>query len=153
MDKARLPKTPRRQFVGVRRVLDWLEDGRPQSQSPTEDEILARLEARRRDAADGTLIAARLRTGRAATQTHPNAPLRIELRYLAHGECKVVAAPETKQQIKWEADRVEKYDQAARGIAQGRFPAKPASGDGCLPDFRYQADRERKGPLRQTAAL
>ena len=194
------------QFVGsVRRVLDWLEDARTQNQSPTEADILARLDALweevgpvghlhearykssartmlresarlgsptetrtdsrtlratlthchvyvrpdalRRDAADGTLIAVRHRTGRvgaddhtnirlalyrrAATETHPDKPLRIELRYLAQGECKVAAAPETKQQIKWEADRVEKYDQAARGIALGRFPAKPASGDEC----------------------
>ncbi len=189
----------------VRRVLDWLEDARAQAQSPTEAEILARLDgfweesgpvghlheakykesaramlreaaqmgsptetrtdsrtlratlthchvfvrpdALRRDSADGTLIAARHLTGRiggddhtdkrlalyrrAAAQTHPNDPLRIELRYLAHGECKVVAPPTTNQQIKWEADRVEKYDAAARGIAQSRFPAAPASADEC----------------------
>lgn len=189
----------------VRRVLDWLEDARAQSQSPTEPEILARLDgfweesgpvghlheakykdsacamlreaaqmgsqtetrtdsrtlratlthchvfirpdALRRDSADGTLVAARHLTGRiggddhtdkrlalyrrAAAQTHPNAPLRIELRYLAHGECKVVLPPTTNQQVKWEAERVEKYDAAAQGIAQGRFPAAPASADEC----------------------
>ncbi len=189
----------------VRRVLHWLEDARAQNQSPTESEILARLDgfweesgpvghlhedkykgsaqmmlreaalmgsptetrtdsrtlratlthchvfvrpdALRRDSADGTLIAARHLTGRiggddhtdkrlalyrrAATQTHPDAPLRIELRYLARGECKVVMPPTTNLQVKWEADRVEKYDAAAQGVAQGRFPAAPASADEC----------------------
>nr|MDQ2687754.1 ATP-dependent helicase [Armatimonadota bacterium] len=122
-------------------------DSRTLRATLTHCHVFVRPDALRRDTADGTLIAARHLTGRvgaddhtgkrlalyrrAATQTHPTAPIRIELRYLAHGECKVVAAPETKQQIKWETDRVEKYDQAARGIARGRFPAKPASGDEC----------------------
>ncbi len=122
-------------------------DSRTLRATLTHCHVFVRPDALRRDSADGTLIAARHLTGRlggddhtdkrlalyrrAAAETHPDAPLRIELRYLAHGECKVVAPPTTNQQLKWEADRVQKYDAAAQGIAQGRFPAAPASADEC----------------------
>ena len=122
-------------------------DSRTLRATLTHCHVFVRPDALRRDAADGTLIAARHLTGRvgsddhtdkrlalyrrAAAQTHPDKPLRIELRYLAQGECTVVAPPTTNQQLKWEADRVAKYDAAARGIAQGRFPAAPASADEC----------------------
>jgi hypothetical protein len=109
--------------------------------------VHVRPDAVRVDAADGTLIVARHLTRRAgeddhtdkrlalyrraAQQTHPDAPVRVELRYLAEGRVRVVEAPGTRQQIKWEEDRVAKYEAAARGIARGRFPARPASGDEC----------------------
>ena len=109
--------------------------------------IRVRPDALRRDTADGTLIAARHLTGkpgqadhtdrrlalyrRAAVQTHPDAPVRVELRYLATGEVKVVAAPEKKQEMKWDADRLARYEKAAQGIQMRRFPARPESGDEC----------------------
>ena len=101
----------------------------------------------RRDTEDGTLIVARHLTGRpgdsdhtdkklalyrrAAVQTHPDTPVRVELRYLSDGTIKAVAPPEKKQEVKWEADRLAKYEKAARGIQLGLFPARPESGDEC----------------------
>jgi len=109
--------------------------------------VHVRPDAVRRDLADGTLIVARHLTGkpgdsdhtdkrlalyrRAATQTHPDTPVRVELRYLSGGTIRAVAPPEKKQEIKWEADRVAKYEKAARGIQLGLFPARPESGDEC----------------------
>jgi len=109
--------------------------------------VHVRPDAVRRDLADGTLIVARHLTGkpgdsdhtdkrlalyrRAATQTHPDTPVRVELRYLSDGTIRAVAPPEKKQEIKWEADRVAKYEKAARGIQLGLFPARPESGDEC----------------------
>lgn len=109
--------------------------------------VHVRPDALRRDSADGTLIAARHLTGkpgsndhtdkrlsmyrRAAQQTHPETPIRVELRYLADGENKIIEPPETKQQLKWDADRLAKYEKAAQGIGAGLFPAKPESGDEC----------------------
>jgi DNA helicase-2/ATP-dependent DNA helicase PcrA len=109
--------------------------------------VHVRPDAIRRDAADGTLIVARHLTGkpgdndhtdkrlalyrRAACQTHPDTPVRVELRYLSDGTIRAVAPPEKKQEIKWEADRVAKYERAARGIQLGLFPARPESGDEC----------------------
>ena len=109
--------------------------------------VFVRPDALRRDTTDGTLIAARHLTGkpggsdhtdkrlslyrRAAQQTHPETPVRIELRYLSDGTSKIIDAPETKQQIKWDADRLAKYEKAALGIGLGLFPAKPESGDEC----------------------
>ena len=101
----------------------------------------------RRDTEDGTLIVARHLTGRpgdsdhtdkklalyrrAATQTHPDTPVRVELRYLSDGTIKAVTPPEKKQELKWEGDRLAKYEKAARGIQLGLFPARPESGDEC----------------------
>ena len=109
--------------------------------------VHVRPDAVRRDTADGTLIVARHLTGRpgdsdhtdkklalyrcAATQMHPTTPVRVELRYLSDGTIKAVAPPEKKQEIKWEADRLAKYEKAARGIQLGIFPARPESGDEC----------------------
>ena len=109
--------------------------------------IRVRPDAIRRNTEDNTLIVVRHRTGRAkdddhtnkklslyrraAQQTHPDTPVRVELRYLAEGRIREVAAPETNQQCKWEADRLLKYEQAARGIQLGLFPAKPESRDQC----------------------
>jgi len=109
--------------------------------------VHVRPDAIRRDTADGTLIVARHLTGkpgdndhtdkrlalyrRAACQTHPDTPVRVELRYLSDGTIRAVAPPEKKQEIKWEADRVAKYERAARGIQLGLFPARPESGDEC----------------------
>ncbi len=109
--------------------------------------VHVRPDAVRRDLADGTLIVARHLTGkpgdsdhtdkrlalyrRAANQTHPDAPVRVELRYLSGGTIRAVASPEKKQEIKWETDRVAKYEKAARGIQLGLFPARPESGDEC----------------------
>jgi len=109
--------------------------------------IRVRPDAIRRDTEDGTLIVVRHRTGRAgdsdhtdkklalyrraATQTHPDMPVRVELRYLSDGTIRAVAAPEKKQEVKWEADRLAKYEKAARGIQLGMFPARPESGDEC----------------------
>ena len=109
--------------------------------------VHVRPDALRRDTADGTLVVARHLTGkpgssdhtdkrlslyrRAAQQTHPETRVRVELRYLADGVCRVLDPPETKQQLKWDADRLAKYEKAASGIQAGRFPAKPESGDEC----------------------
>ena len=96
----------------------------------------------RLDRADGSVVVARHMTGkpgkddhtdkklalyrRAAAETHPGTPVRVALHYLADGVCVPVDAPETKQQLKWESDRVAKYEHAARGIQMGRFPAEPS---------------------------
>jgi len=109
--------------------------------------VHVRPDAIRRDAADGTLIVARHLTGRpggsdhtekrlalyrrAARQTHPDTPVRVELRYLSDGTAKAVPPPEKKQEIKWEEDRIAKYEKAARGIQLDLFPARPESGDEC----------------------
>ena len=109
--------------------------------------VHVRPDSLRRDTADGTLIVARHLTGkpggsdhtdkrlslyrRAAQQTHPETLVRVELRYLADGVCKAIDPPETKQQLKWDADRLGKYEKAAHGIQAGRFPAQPDSGDEC----------------------
>jgi len=107
--------------------------------------VRVRPDALRRDRADGTLIAARHLTGKpgktdhtdprlalyrlAARQTHPDAPVRVEMRYLAGGAVVPVKEPGTSQEKKWEADRVAKYDKAAQGIAAGRFAAEPEGGE------------------------
>ena len=109
--------------------------------------VHVRPDALRWDRADGALIVARHLTGktgdsdhtdkrlalyrRAAIQTHPDTPVRVELRYLWDGTIKAVAPPEKKQEIKWEADRVAKYEKAAHGIQLGLFPPKPESADEC----------------------
>ena len=109
--------------------------------------IHVRPDAIRRDTEDNTLIIVRHRTGRtgdsdhtdkklalyrrAAQQTHPDTPVRVELRYLSDGTIKVVPTPEKKQELKWEADRLLKYEKAARGIQLGLFPARPESRDEC----------------------
>ncbi len=95
--------------------------------------------------ADGALIVARRMTGkpggddtndkrlallrRAAAETHPDRPLRLELRYLSDGTVTELEPPSTDYKARLEADRVAKYDSAAQGIALRRFPAKP--GDEC----------------------
>ncbi len=107
--------------------------------------ISVRPDVLRLDTADGGCVIARRMTGkpgkddhtdkklalyrRAASETHPDKPVRVALHYLADGVCVPVDAPETKQQLKWEADRVAKYEHAARGIQIGRFPAE--TGDEC----------------------
>ncbi len=109
--------------------------------------VRVRPDALRRDRADGTLIAARHLTGKpgktdhtdprlalyrlAARQTHPDAPIRVEMRYLAGGKVVPVEEPQTNQQKKWEADRVAKYEKAAQGIAAGRFAAEPEDSGEC----------------------
>ena len=109
--------------------------------------VHVRPDAIRRDTEDGTLIVARHLTGRpgdndhtdkklalyrrAACQTHPNTPVRVELRYLSDSTIRAVAPPEKKQEIKWEADRLAKYEKAAHGIQLGMFPARPESADEC----------------------
>lgn len=109
--------------------------------------VHVRPDAVRRDTADGTLIVARHLTGkpgandhtdkrlalyrRAAQQTHPDTPVRVELRYLADGGIVAVKPPEKPQEVKWEEGRLAKYEKAARGIQLGIFDAKPESGDEC----------------------
>lgn len=50
---------------------------------------------------------------------------------MSDGTIKVVPTPEKKQELKWEADRLLKYEKAARGIQLGLFPARPESRDEC----------------------
>lgn len=107
--------------------------------------VSVRPDVLRVDAADGSLVVARRMTGkpgkddhtdkklalyrRAASETHPDKPVRVVLHYLADGVSVPIDPPETKQQIKWESDRVAKYETAAHGIHLGLFPAQP--GDEC----------------------
>ena len=66
---------------------------------------------------------------RAAQETHPDRPLRLHLHYLLDGSAPEIEAPTTPYKLKLEADRVAKYENAARGIALGLFPAN--EGDDC----------------------
>jgi len=107
--------------------------------------VSVRPDVLRLDTVDGSLVVARRMTGRAgkddhtdkklalyrraALETHPNKPVRVALHYLADGVSVPVDAPETKQQLKWEADRVAKYESAAHGIQLGLFQPEP--GDEC----------------------
>ena len=107
--------------------------------------VSVRPDVLRLDTADGSLVVARRMTGkagkddhtdkklalyrRAAQETHPDKPVRVALHYLADGVSVPIDAPETKQQIKWESDRVAKYENAAHGIQLGLYPAEP--GDEC----------------------
>jgi len=94
------------------------------------------------DPATGTLTASRHLTGkpgdddindkrlalyrRAARETYPDRLLRLEVRYLADGTVTEVDEPASDHKAKLEADRVEKYDDAARGIQSGSFAARPS---------------------------
>ncbi len=107
--------------------------------------VSVRPDVLRLNSADGSLLVARRLTGkpgkddhtdkrlalyrRAASETHPDKPVRVALHYLADGKAVPVDPPQTKQQLKWEADRVAKYEGAASGIHLGRFGAQP--GDEC----------------------
>ncbi len=107
--------------------------------------VSVRPDVLRVDAADGSLLVARRLTGkpgkddhtdkrlalyrRAASETHPDKPVRVALHYLAGGTAVPVDPPQTKQQLKWEEGRVAKYDEAASGIHLGVFGAEP--GDEC----------------------
>lgn len=107
--------------------------------------VVVRPDVLRVDTADGSLVVARQLTGkpgkddhtdkrlalyrRAASETHPGKTLQIALHYLADGVRVPVAAPETKQQLSWEAGRLAKYETAAAGIGRGHFPAE--TGDEC----------------------
>ena len=107
--------------------------------------VSVRPDVLRVDSADGSLLVARRLTGkpgkddhadkrlalyrRAAQETHPDKQIRLSLHYLAGGVRVPLDPPQTKQQLKWEADRVAKYEQAASGIHLGRFGAQP--GDEC----------------------
>lgn len=66
---------------------------------------------------------------RAAQETHPELTPCLELRYLENGARAAVAAPDTDYKKKLDADRLAKYDDAARGIRLHQFP--PAPGDEC----------------------
>lgn len=68
---------------------------------------------------------------RAALETHPELLPCLEMRYLEDGARVAVAAPDTDYKKKLDADRVAKYDLAARGIRLRLFPAAPASEDEC----------------------
>ncbi len=94
---------------------------------------------------EGAMVIARQRTGRpgdedkndkrlalyrrAAQETHPGRPLRLELHYLTDGSVTEIEPPATPYKEKLEADRVAKYEAAAQGIGAGRFPAQ--RGDIC----------------------
>ncbi len=107
--------------------------------------VSVRPDVLRVDTADGALVVARRLSGkpgkddhtdkrlalyrRAASETHPGKAVRLALHYLADGVSVPLDPPQTKQQLKWEADRVAKYEQAASGIHLGRFGAEP--GDEC----------------------
>ena len=66
---------------------------------------------------------------RAAQETHSDRPLRLHLHYLLDGSAPEIEAPDTPYKLKLEAGRVAKYENAARGIALGVFPAN--EGDDC----------------------
>jgi DNA helicase-2/ATP-dependent DNA helicase PcrA len=108
--------------------------------------VAVRPDILRHDTADGSLVVARRMTGkpgkddhtdkrlalyrRAAQETYPDKPLRLALHYLADGGLSVpLEAPETKQQMKWESDRLAKYEKAAHGIQLKHF--SPEVGDEC----------------------
>ncbi len=102
--------------------------------------VRVRPDVVRLNKADGTLIVARQMTGkpgdddkidkrlallrRAASETHSDRPLRLEIRYLSEGTAIRVEPPATDYKARLEADRVAKYEDAARGITLRQFPAK-----------------------------
>jgi hypothetical protein len=91
---------------------------------------------------DGSLVIGRNRYGRpqdddhthirlalyrrAAADTSPETPARVELRYLTHGTKRVVPPS-----ARWEPDRLRKYNQAAVRIANREFPAAPKEEELC----------------------
>lgn len=107
--------------------------------------VVVRPDVLRVDSTDGSLVVARRLTGkpskddhtdkrlalyrRAAGDSHPDKKLHLALHYLADGVRIPVAAPETKQQLGWEAGRLAKYETAAAGIGRGHFPV--TIGDEC----------------------
>ena len=68
---------------------------------------------------------------RAAAETFPEKACVLELHYLADGQIVEVEPPGTPYKAQLEADRLKKYERAARGIRLRLFPAKPASADEC----------------------
>ncbi len=107
--------------------------------------VSVRPDVLRVDTAASALVVARRLTGkpgkddhtdkrlalyrRAASETHPDKQIQLSLHYLADGVRVPLDPPQTKQQIKWEADRVAKYEKAASGILLGLFGAE--TGDEC----------------------
>ncbi len=68
------------------------------------------------DHTDGRLALIR----HAATQANPERPVKLELRSLVDGEIR-----EVKPNLRYEPARVEKYNEALRGIRAGQFPPEP----------------------------
>ena len=66
---------------------------------------------------------------RAAQETHPARPLRLQLHYLMDGSALEIELPKTPHKLTLEANRVAKYEDAARGIALAMFPTNV--GDDC----------------------
>ena len=100
--------------------------------------VAVRPDVLRVDTSDGGLVVARRKSGkpgkddhtdkrlalyrRAAQETHPEKPLRLALHYLTEGVSVPVEAPETNQQLKWESDRVAKYEESGAGHSAWAFP-------------------------------
>ena len=109
--------------------------------------VTVRPDALQRRTEDDTLILARRLTGKpndddrrdsklallrcAAAETFPEKACILELHYLADGQIVEVGPPATPHKAQLEADRLRKYERAARGIRLRLFPAKPASADEC----------------------
>jgi len=67
----------------------------------------------------------------AAAETHPGQTCQLQLRYLRTGKTIVVEPPNTKVQINNEWKRARKYEEAAVGVALGRFAPDPESANTC----------------------
>lgn len=109
--------------------------------------VTVRPDVLQRRSEDGALILARRLTGkpgdddlrdgklallrRAAAETFPEDACVLELHYLANGQAVEVPLPATPYKAQLEADRLKKYERAARGIRLRLFPAKPGAADEC----------------------
>lgn len=109
--------------------------------------VSVRPDAMQRRSEDDTLVLARRLTGkpgdndardkklallrRAASETLPGEACVLELHYLADGRTVEIPPPPTPHKVQLEADRLVKYDDAARGIRLRLFPARPVSADEC----------------------
>jgi len=67
----------------------------------------------------------------AAAETHPGQTCQLKLRYLRTGETIVVDPPNTKVQTNNEWKRARKYEEAAVGVALGKFAPDPESSNTC----------------------
>ncbi len=109
--------------------------------------VSIRPDALQRRGKDGALVLVRRLTGKpgdddqrasklallrhAAAETFLEEVCVLELHYLAEGHAVDVPPPATPYKAQMEADRLQKYEQAARGIRLRLFPPRPGAADEC----------------------